>query len=59
MDFGNEKSLAAYFFTGLLATVANSELDPLMCLVELRKRIDGEIDAELDRWTQELDDDNE
>lgn len=59
MDFGSEKALANYFFTSYLGTVANTELDPLTCLIELRKKIDAEIDFELDRWSQNLDDDNE
>lgn len=59
MDFGTERSLASYFFTGLLATIANSGLDALMCLVELRKMIDTEIDAELDRWSGTLEADDE
>lgn len=54
MDFGNELNLASYFFTGLLATIANSELDPLTCLVELRRKIDAEIDAELEKWSDQL-----
>lgn len=51
MDFGSEHSLVSYFFTGLLATLANSGLDALTVLVGLRKQIDGQIDEELERWS--------
>lgn len=59
MDFGSEKALAHYVFTEFLAAVANSELDPLMTLVEMRKLVDIEIDAELDRWSGSLEADDE
>ena len=56
MDFGSEHSLVSYFFTGLLATLANSDLDALTVLVGLRKQIDGQIDEELERWSAGFDD---
>jgi hypothetical protein len=59
MEYGTPANLASYFFTGLVATIATSELDPLTCLVELRKKINDEIDAELERWSDGLEPDNE
>jgi hypothetical protein len=59
MEYGTPDNLASYFFTGLLATIATSDLDALSCLVELRKKINEEIDAELERWSDGLEPDNE
>lgn len=59
MDFGNEEATANYFITGLLATITANDLNALTTLVEVKKRLDDEIDYELERWADGLDADDE
>jgi polyphosphate kinase len=54
MDFGNEEVTANYFITGLAATIASNGLDALTALVEVKKRLDEEINKALEHWADKL-----
>jgi hypothetical protein len=51
-----EKVLANNFLTGIMATLTQAEsIDTLICLTELRRGLNGQIDTELEKWSDELD----
>lgn len=63
MDEPVEKYVAFNLMVAIKGTLADQsdkhDLDPLICLTELHRLIMGQIDVELEEWSNGLDPDND